>query len=160
MLGTQTHGGRMEGTDASTELWRHPTLLANPHYLVYSCFDLVKIPYLVLFMSYHVQYEIRHLSALILCLYWASDFHHYHGERSGIRTHAIITNVLYPYEPLVALLALLSSVTRLCDFRKFFVSNFHLKVAQMYGDFLGLFKILFWSINCFWAYYGIFLSNF
>ena len=25
-LGTQTQGGRMEGTDESTELWRHPTI--------------------------------------------------------------------------------------------------------------------------------------
>ena len=24
MLGTQTRGGRMEGADKSTELWRHP----------------------------------------------------------------------------------------------------------------------------------------
>ena len=27
MLGTRTRGGRMEGIDESTELWRHPTLL-------------------------------------------------------------------------------------------------------------------------------------
>ena len=27
VLGTQTRGGRMEGADNSTELWRHPNLL-------------------------------------------------------------------------------------------------------------------------------------
>ena len=27
VLGTQTRGGRMVGTDKSTELWRHPKIL-------------------------------------------------------------------------------------------------------------------------------------
>ena len=49
-----------------------------------------------------------------------------------------------------------SSVTRLVDFWKFFVSRFLLKLAQMYGNFLSLWKHHFSSKKC----CGYFLGNF
>ena len=61
------------------ENWRmrlSPTLLGGND-LVYSSLDLVKIYYFSSFMYYHVQYEIHHLSAHILCL----NFHHYQYDR-------------------------------------------------------------------------------
>ena len=36
MLGTQTQGGRMVGTDESTELWRHPINFIYSNKMLYS----------------------------------------------------------------------------------------------------------------------------
>ena len=49
-----------------------------------------------------------------------------------------------------------SCVTRLGDFLKFFVSNFLLKVAQLFGYILGFLKTSLFKLNC----YCYFLGNF
>ena len=43
MLGSRTRGGRMEGADKSTELWRHPwqrTLQLESVYNICKCFSM------------------------------------------------------------------------------------------------------------------------
>ena len=67
MLGTRTRGGRMEGADESTELWRHPSLtlplfLFHSYTLSLETFSLTVYLFSTLITSLSLTYYILSLS--------------------------------------------------------------------------------------------------
>ena len=55
-------------------------------------------------------------------------------------------------------------MTRLGNFEKFLATNFHVKVAKTFGNFLGHFEILHFQLKAavaaFWATFGNIRTNF